>query len=72
MKCRMEDGKEVERYHLMLYKEDFELIKAHFGENPGTSRIIRAIIHKAVKSIREKSLASARQVPLEDIEVDTI
>lgn len=55
------------RCHIILFKEDLEFLEAHYGRySPtglGLSEAMRLMVHKWVKTLRERAneAASARQ-----------
>lgn len=73
---KISDTHETARYHVVLFKDDYELLRNLYGETIGTSTAIRNIIHKALKATREKALQNATvaipvEVEIENLEDDS-
>lgn len=49
-----DDGERLERVHVLLYAKDIEQARALWGDNPGLSTALRAIVRSFLRNLEAK------------------
>lgn len=61
----------AKRYHMHLYEDDYEFLKVNFPDS-SPAEIIRMIVNKYVKNLRERALLKVGHSPKIDLPADAL
>ena len=48
------DDEPVERFHVMLYKSDLEILRMRYGQTPGIAPAVRIIVRQFLRRLEQR------------------